>query len=162
MRAGGFSMVEDEGAWMDFYDVIFFVEKAQHCYQERAVKLVRDALDSGQVGPRVEVLKEDVLRLWEEGKQPPPAQKTVPKRARPVQEGVLEAIGALWPNGIPRSLRSKERDNKIYKWLNENEKSVSLSFSSLERAVQRVLKEHPKLLQNDAGPGRISKPGTRT
>jgi hypothetical protein len=182
-------MVEDEGAWMLVHDVIDFVEKAQHCYRERAIRLVRDALDSGQVrsrtvegapmwltsslggseifysddGRRIEVLQEDVFRLWQEGKQPPGAQKTVPKRARPVEEGVLEAIRALWPNGIPRGLKPKERDNEIHKWLKENGRSVGKdATSSFSRAAQRVLKAHPELLQNDAGRGRISKPATRT
>jgi hypothetical protein len=173
MRAEGFNMVEDEGTWIDVYDVIKFVETTQHCYRKRAEKLVRDALDSGQarsrtvkgaprwlkvtayggeryypdLGPRTELLQEDVFRLWQEGKQPPPAQKTVPERKRPVQEAILDAIGALWANGIPRGLKPKERDNQIHKWCIENKKSVGKDATpSFSRAVQRLLKEHPELL----------------
>jgi hypothetical protein len=172
-------MVEGEGAWMPLHDVIAFVETAQHCYREKAEQLVWAALDAGHArsrtvekgeplwhttilggseivysdyGRRVEALREDVLGLWLEAKEPPAAPKAVPKRARPVEEGVLEAIRALWPNGIPRGLKAKQRDNEIHKWLKTNGRSVGTDASpSFSRAVQRVLTGHPELLQNDAG-----------
>jgi hypothetical protein len=188
MWSGGFNMVEGEEAWMPLHDVIAFVETAQHCHRERAEQLVSAALDAGHVssrtvekgeplwhtairggseivysdhGRRIEVLREDVLRLWQKAKELPAAPKAVPERARPVEEGVLEAIRALWPNGILRGLKAKQRDNAIHKWLKTNGKSVGIDPSpSLSRAVQRVLKAHPELLLNDPDRGRSSEPAT--
>jgi hypothetical protein len=78
-------------------------------------------------------------------------KKTVPKRTRPVEEGILEAIRSLWPNGIPRGLKPKSRDNQTYKWLKDNGRSVGKDLEpSFSRAVQRVLKARPELLQKDA------------
>jgi hypothetical protein len=168
-------MIEGEEAWTPLYEAVEFVEAKQCCHRERAIALVREALEAGQLrsrtvagpplwvvtrgpdgserfhsdgGERIEVLREDVLQLWQEGKQPAVRKKAVPKRPKPVEEGILEAIRALWPNGIPRGLKAKQRDNQIHKWLKDNGRSVGKDPSpSLSRVVQRVLKAHPELLQ---------------
>src|SRR4029077_17018416 len=105
---------------------------------------------------------EDVLRLWQEARQPP-APKALPKRTRPVEEGIIEAIRALWANGIPRGVKPKQRDNDVHKWLKTNARSVGTDASpSFSRAVQRVLQKHPELLQSGASRGPISEPASRT
>jgi hypothetical protein len=50
--------------------------------------------------------------------------------------GIEEAIYQLWPNGIPKGLSAKERDNKIYSKMKENGSSLP---RDLARAIQRVL-----------------------
>jgi hypothetical protein len=95
-------MIEGEEAWMPLYEAVEFVEAQQCCHRQRAIKLVREALEAGPLrsrsvegeplwivskgpdgseryhsdrGERVEVLREDVLRLWQERKQAPAARK---------------------------------------------------------------------------------------
>jgi hypothetical protein len=56
-----------------------------------------------------------------------------------IAQGIREAITMLWPSGIPRGLKAKDRDNQILNWL----KSKGYSFpgdNSLPRQVQRALK----------------------
>ena len=51
--------------------------------------------------------------------------------------GIAEAIGQLWPGGIPEGLTAKDRNRAIIEWLRDNKYSVP---SQPERAIQRVLK----------------------
>jgi len=51
--------------------------------------------------------------------------------------GIAQAIGQLWPNGIPKGLSAKDRNRAVIDWLGANGSSVPLSP---ERAIQRVLK----------------------
>jgi hypothetical protein len=54
--------------------------------------------------------------------------------------GIREAIAALWPSGIPKSLKAKDRNNRIADWLKQNGRSVPSGSSGLAKAVQRTLK----------------------
>jgi hypothetical protein len=67
------------------------------------------------------------------------ATKTSSKRTRPIDDGIRAAIAALWPDSIPRGLKSKDRDNEIAEWLRAHDYSVP-SDSGLARAVQRAMK----------------------
>jgi hypothetical protein len=159
--------MNDESDWMPHPAVIAHVEATQHCYRERAIVLVREAIDGLKVksrtvsdspyyiesqlpgegeiffssyGKGIEVWREDVLREWPEHSHPPAAQSASNAqrtRPRPIEEGVVQAIRDLWPNGIPGGLKAKERNNKIIARLEENGASVPTDVS---RAVQRALK----------------------
>jgi hypothetical protein len=54
------------------------------------------------------------------------------------ERGVIEAIAAIWPGGVPAGLAGKERDNAIVDWLQANGHSVPTDVS---RAVQRALRK---------------------
>ena len=83
-----------------------------------------------------EVRRADILRLWftSLASSSDPAPRT---RKRPIEDGIREAIAALWENNIPKGLKPKERDNKIAAWLKSKDYSVP---SGLARAVQRAIK----------------------
>jgi hypothetical protein len=165
-------MADDESDWMPYPAVVAHVVATQHCYRERAVVLVREAIDGLRVksrtvsgspyytesqlpggeeiffssyGKGIEVWREDVLREWPERSRPPPAQPTsnIPLRhPRPIEEGVVQAIRDSWPNGIPAGLKAKERNNRIIARLKENGASVP---GDVSKAVQRALRAHPEL-----------------
>jgi hypothetical protein len=65
-----------------------------------------------------------------------------PGRGGPIDRGIREAIGALWPSGIPGSLRAKHRDNQIRQYLVEHGHSIP-EGEGLAKAVQRALKPRP-------------------
>jgi hypothetical protein len=50
---------------------------------------------------------------------------------------IQRAIDELWPNGIPKELSAKDRDNKI----NSKMKEYGSSSSAHPRTIQRVLKK---------------------
>jgi hypothetical protein len=83
-----------------------------------------------------EVRRSDILRIWLTSLASPSAS-SARKRKRPIEDGIKEAITALWENNIPQGLRPKERDNKIAEWLKSKNYSVP---SGLARAVQRAIK----------------------
>jgi hypothetical protein len=103
--------------------------------------------------PRAEPLqfrvkRESVLRIWPIRAdapvptvvKPETGRSRVTARLRPIHDGIKEAIAAIWPNGIPAGLKSKERDREIRAWLGTNRHSVPTSDLSLAKAVQRVLR----------------------
>jgi hypothetical protein len=163
-------MANDESDWMPLDRVIAHVEATQHCYRERAIALVREAIgglrsktvsgalswveshlpDGSEIffsnyDRGIEVRREDVLLMWPERSRPPPGQPTsnVPLGHRqPRENGVVQAIRDLWPNGIPEGLKAKERNNRIITQLKENGASVP---RDVPKAVQRALRAHPEL-----------------
>jgi hypothetical protein len=64
------------------------------------------------------------------------------QKARPIDDGVREAMVTLWsPSGVPpRGLKAKNRDNQILGWLKRNKRSVPEGNHGLAKAVQRVMK----------------------
>jgi hypothetical protein len=66
------------------------------------------------------------------------------RHPQPISNGIRSAISDLWPGGIPAHLMAKERDEQIKKWLQDNNKKISVNIS---RTIQRVLeakrKTHP-------------------
>lgn len=51
--------------------------------------------------------------------------------------GIVEAIGQLWPTGIPQGLSAKERNNAIIEQMKHNKSSIP---NDPARAIQRALK----------------------
>jgi hypothetical protein len=86
---------------------------------------------------RFDVERAHILRIW-----PAAPKHSKRTKARPVEDGIREAIAALWPGGIRPSVRTAARNEHIAKWLKANGYSVQ-SPSALVRAVQRVLKSRP-------------------
>jgi hypothetical protein len=102
-------------------------------------------------GQRNEVRRQDVLELWPERQKDatrPTSAKIEPnaeqRHPQPISNGIRSAISDLWPGGIPAHLMAKERDEQIKKWLQDNNKKISVNIS---RTIQRVLeakrKTHP-------------------
>ena len=86
--------------------------------------------------------REQVVRQWPSGGSAPlPNDRSTDlgsKSGRGAKtRGIAQAIGQLWPNGIPEGLIAKERNKAIIDWLRDKEYSVP---SQPERAIQRVLK----------------------
>jgi|ERR1700688_3462328 len=160
-------MTDDETDWMPYPAVIAHVEATQHCHRERAVRLVREAIDGrvtsrtvsdssyytesqlpggeeiifSSYGVGIEMWREHVLREWPEHSDPPaaqPASDARRTRPRPIEEGVVQAILDLWPNGIPGNLKAKERNRRIIVRLKEKGASVP---TAVEKAVQRALRK---------------------
>jgi predicted DNA-binding transcriptional regulator AlpA len=67
------------------------------------------------------------------------------RRPSPIRNGIKEAIDALWPGGVPTTLRAEDRDRQIEVWLKESGCSVSNSREALRRALQRELKARRQL-----------------
>jgi hypothetical protein len=68
-----------------------------------------------------------------------PARAAADAKSRPgaKSRGIAEAIKKLWPNGLPKGLSAKDRNNEIIKWLTDARYSLP---TNPERAIQRVLK----------------------
>ena len=84
--------------------------------------------------------REHVARQWpSDGRAGPLASTDLDSDigAGAKTRGILQAIGRLWPDGIPKGLTAKNRDRAIIDWLEGNGCSVP---TSPERAIQRALK----------------------
>jgi hypothetical protein len=164
------NMVDEESDWISREAAIELVEATLHCYRERAINLVREAVDGLKVKSRtapgppgwvsshlpdgseiifvdrnIEVWREDVLKLCSESQPLPakPPSNPPPRRARAAEEGILLAIRSIWPDGIPQEgLKAKDRDNRIANWLKEHGRSAP---TDVAKAVQRALKAHPEV-----------------
>jgi hypothetical protein len=103
----------EENDWVPLYDVVDHVVRTQHCYRERAIELVRTALDnfdaksrtvdrpprlvrsfiggsevfSEPPGEIIEVWREDVFRLWPDvadAQSLPPVPQKSSKHPKPL------------------------------------------------------------------------------
>ena len=86
--------------------------------------------------------REQVVHQWpSSGRAPLPNDRStdLDSKSGPGAKtrGIAQAIGQLWPNGIPKGLSAKDRNRAVIDWLGANGSSVPLSP---ERAIQRVLK----------------------
>ena len=92
---------------------------------------------------RVELLSADVLKVLCTADKIPDKQAGEvcrPQSGGALSRGIEEAIDQLWPDGIPKGLRAKDRNELIRKQVILNGGSV-LSPDGFARAVQRVLKK---------------------
>jgi hypothetical protein len=81
------------------------------------------------------VIRSNVQREW----GAPPSYRRQGVKARPIDDGIREALAALWPPGTHLPLKAKERNQKIVECLRARGYS-SPSGSGLARAVQRAMK----------------------
>jgi hypothetical protein len=61
-----------------------------------------------------------------------------PSHSKPAIASVHEAVRSMWPNGIPRSIPAKTRDDQIYAWQKQNNRMITK-----DRSIRRYLHEHP-------------------
>jgi hypothetical protein len=100
------------------------------------------SLDEFEIKPRwqlIEIWADDLDKLWSSFDPPDADSASSKSHEGPVSEGIREAIAALWPSGMPKGLRAKDRNNRIADWLKQNGRSVPFD-SGLARAIQRALK----------------------
>jgi hypothetical protein len=79
-----------------------------------------------------DVMRASVLRIWPVRTDAPVPVVVKPEtkrshetaRPRPIHDGIKKAIDAIWPDGVPAGLKSKERDLQIRAWLGSNRHSV--------------------------------------
>ena len=86
-----------------------------------------------------EVIRENVLRTWR-SQHASNSDRQQHVGAGPISDGIGKAISALWPDGIPRALKAKERNQQILEWLIKQRYSVPRG-KGLARAVQRTMKK---------------------
>ena len=163
-------MIDEDSDWISHDAAVAHVEATQQCYRDKAVELVRQAVNDlrlrsrtansspgwlvsniagrevfhSDFGERVEVYRQDVLKLWPERLKdatlPAPAKigpNAAQRRRQPISDGIRSVINEEWPSGIPDDLLAKERDAKIIERLKEKNKKTSKNIS---RTIQRVLK----------------------
>jgi hypothetical protein len=101
---------------------------------------------AGDSPRRFKVIRENVLGIWSEQEVDNPNAKSgqtlntgARQRPAPVLTGVRNAIKELWPQGIPSTLKAKERNQKIADEIKLKGGSVP-SGDGLARAVQRAIK----------------------
>ena len=151
-------MNDEDSDWISLDEAASYVEVTKGCYREKAIDLLRQAADGLKLKSRtitnspprwnvsvvagnerfhsdgrqrIELYRKDVLALCESKSTPPKIGSGA------ISDGIHLAIKDLWPNGIPKGVRAKERDNEILEWLKQNDKSIPTNIS---RAVQRALK----------------------
>ena len=98
-----------------------------------------DTLENTLTWALIEVWADDLDKLWQPFDRRGADSASSISHDGPVFGGIREAIAALWPSGIPKGLKAKDRNNRIADWLKQNGRSVP-SGSGLARAVQRALK----------------------
>jgi hypothetical protein len=85
-----------------------------------------------------EVIRSHVLRIWG-GQRAPPSYPRQREKARPIDDGIREALSALCPPRTHPPLKAKERNQKIVEWLKAQGYSIPRG-GGLARAVQRAMK----------------------
>ena len=92
------------------------------------------------------VIRENMLRIWSQEEVDNPNAKSgetlntgARQRSAPVLTGVCNAAKELWPDGIPNTLKAKERNKMIADQIKLKGGSVP-SDGGLARAVQRAIK----------------------
>ena len=95
-------------------------------------------------GESIEVCRQDVvdfcLELRRAGTRSAPAKigpNAAQRRGQPISDGIRSVIKQEWPDGIPKDLLAKDRDEKIIERLKEKNKKTS---GNISRTIQRVLK----------------------
>ena len=98
-----------------------------------------DTLENTLTWALIEVWADDLDKLWQPFDRRGADSASSKSHDDPGFGGIHEAIAALWPSGIPKGLKAKDRDKRIADWLKQDGRSVP-SGSGLARAVQRALK----------------------
>jgi hypothetical protein len=150
-------MIDDCSDWMSFNDTVAHIEATQKCYEELAIRSLKEAADSlkirsrtVQVSPRwveagniyysdngkdLQFRREDVLKLWPEQQKEAAAPRRSSRGAQAV--AVDLAFAACYPGGVPEGLSATDRNREILKWIVANNKSIP---TDIAKAVQRGLK----------------------
>lgn len=151
-------MTDDNSEWMSFHDAVAYVEEAQKCYEELAIRLLKQSVDRQEVASRtvdasgwivsgdvyypnngkdLEFWREDVHRRF--AKVLSDATRSSSSSARnetAVRKGICTAILELGTN--LRNVSAKERNQQIHGWLRS--KKIIGEHHCVTRSIQRVLK----------------------
>jgi hypothetical protein len=118
-------------SYMSRNEALRHIQQVKGCTRPRAIELLVAAMQAVAIWPST-LLFSDFLR-------------GTTGRPRPIYNGIDEAIGAIWPDGIPAGLKSKDRDRKIRAWLESNRCTPPASSQSLTRGIQRVLRDRRRI-----------------
>jgi hypothetical protein len=88
-----------------------------------------------------EVIRENVSRVWHAQPPSPPTKREL-ATARPIDDGIREAIQELWDGHPSKKLKAKERNEKVATYLRHHGYSEPSGYG-LARAVQRAMKPKP-------------------
>jgi hypothetical protein len=94
-------------------------------------------------GKRIEFWRKGLLELFPQRQNGaaqwvPPEIGSAQRRVQPISDGIALAIKELWPEGIPKLLRAKDRNDKIHEWLISRD--IIGKSEDVSRTIQRVLK----------------------
>jgi hypothetical protein len=156
-------MIDEESNWLSVDAAVALVETTLQCYRERAVDLVRQAVNNLKVkskttysspswlvsdmagmevihsdgGKRVEVCRKDVVEFC--SKLQHAAKRSSPRKSKSaLSNNVTSAIADLWPDKkITEGV--KVRKDKIHDWLIS--RGIIGKPRDVARIIQRVLRE---------------------
>jgi hypothetical protein len=94
-------------------------------------------------GKRIEIWRKGLLELFPQRQNSavqwaPPEIGSAQRRVQPISDGIALAIKELWPEGIPKLLRAKDRNDKVHEWLIS--RGIIGKSEDVSRTIQRVLK----------------------
>jgi hypothetical protein len=126
----------------------YFSKRRALCWRsneirESALALVKDHTRAARDYEFDDVLVDGPsFALWSQGAPVPNNQASAtaasPKKVSPSQNAVAKAAAALWPGGIPNSLKAKDRNDQIRNWCLQNGHSQKALPS--RRTIVRALK----------------------
>jgi hypothetical protein len=155
-------MIDEDPDWISLDAAVALGETTLQCYRERAVELMRQAVDNLKVksrtvkssprwivsevagaeifhsdgGKRVEVCRKDVVEFCSELRTTA-TRSFPPKSKSALWNNVTSAIADLWPDE-EITVRAKDRNKKIHDWLRFH--GIIGKFEDVSRTIQRVLK----------------------
>jgi hypothetical protein len=153
-------MIDEESDWISVDAAVALVETALQSYRERAIDLLRQAVDNLRVksrtvnsspqwivsevagvevyhsdhGKRVEVSRKGVVEVCLELQRT--ATRSSPPKKPALRNNVTAAIADLWPDK-EITVRAKDRDKKIHEWLKS--RGIIGKSEDVTRTIQRVL-----------------------
>jgi len=156
-------MIDEESDWISIDAAVALVETMLRCHREKAVELLRQAVDNLKVksrtvnslawietemdgaevffsnrGKSLEVCRKDVAEYCLELQQRAASRSSPPKRRSATRNNVTSAIADLWPDG-EITFRAKDRNGKIHDWLKS--RNLIGKHEDVTRTIQRVLRE---------------------
>ncbi len=158
-------MNDEDSDWISRDAAVAYVEATLHCYREKALELVRKAVNNLKVksrtvsspewlvsviagqeafhsdhGESIEVCRRDVVEFCLELQHA--AKRSSPlKRKSALWNNITSAIADLWPDKEITE-RAKVRNDKIHEWLIS--RGIIGKFEDVTRAIQRVIREQRK------------------
>jgi hypothetical protein len=159
----GPDVIDEESDWLSVDAAVALVEATLQCYRERAVDLVRQAVNNLKVksktvnsslgwlvsdmagmevihsdgGKKVEVCRKDVIEFCLELQHA--AKRSSPRKSNSaLSNNVIAAIANLWPDK-KITVGTKVRNAKIHEWLIS--RGIIGKSRDVTRTIQRVLRE---------------------
>ena len=154
-------MINEDSDWISRDAAVAYVEATLQCYREKALELVRQAVNNLKVksrtvnsspkwlvsdiagqevfhsdhGESIEVCRKDVVEFCLELQHA--AKRSSPRKSKSaLSNNVTSAIADLWPNKEITE-RAKVRNDKIHKWL------ISRGIIGKSQDVTRTIQKSP-------------------